>query len=220
MKYLFLFVLFIIAGYFAFQELKPKPLPPPPPPPPILSKLNTIKPLLTPEDEQKIARTVNDTNEKVRWQALKLLVNGKSSLALPLLFKHLKNDPSVSLRVKILGLLSQYKSNSDVLTHVLAALNDYNTDIRLAALQTLDDMSAYSAAPNITALLKDGEGPVRQKALNVLNDLQKKRQKEIDAACAEWKREMQERQTQAAQSGSPLAPTPPAPEECAAPLNH
>ncbi len=220
MKYLFLFVLFIIAGYFALQELKPKPLPPPPPPPPILSKLNTIKPLLSPQDEQRIAQSVNDTNEKVRWQALKLLVNGKSSLALPLLFKHLEHDPSISLRVKILGLLSQYKSNNDVLTHVLAALKDYNPDIRLAALQTLDDMSAYSAAPNITALLSDGSGPVRQKALDVLNDLQKKRQKEIDAACAEWKKEMQERQAQAAQSGNPLAPAPPAPEECAAPLNH
>ncbi len=217
MKYFFLFVLFIVAGYFAFQELKPKPVPPPPPPPPILSKINTIRPLLSPEDEQRIAKSADDTNEKVRWQALKLLANGKSSLALPLLFKHLEHDPSVPLRVKILGLLSQYKGNADVLTHVTAALSDYNPDIRLAALKALDQMDAYSAATAITGLLKDSEGPVRQEALNTLNDLQNKRQKEIDAACAEWKKEMQERQAQAAQNGNPLAAPPPAPEECAAP---
>ena len=204
-------------GYIAFQELKPKPVPPPPPPPPILSQISTIRPLLSPEDEQRIAKATDDTNDKVRWQALKLLANGKSSLALPLLFKHLEHDASVPLRVKILGLLSQYKGNADVLTHVTAALTDYNPDIRLAALKALDQMNAYSAATDITALLKDSEGPVRQEALNVLNDLQKKRQKEIDAACAEWKKEMQERQAQAAQNGNPLAAPPPAPEECAAP---
>ncbi len=217
MKYFFLFILFIVAGYFAFQELKPKPLPPPLPPPPILSKISTMRPLLSPDDEQKIAKSTDDTNKKVRWQALKLLANEKSYLALPLLFEHLEHDPSISLRIRIFGLLSQYKGNDAVLAHVVAALTDYNPDIRLAALKALDEMRAYSAATAITALAKDPEGPVRQQALNVLNDLRKKRQKEIDDACAEWRRAVEARQAQAAQDGNPLAAPPPTPEECAKP---
>jgi len=213
-----MFIVYITAGYFAYQELKPKPLPPPPPPPPILSKLKllTITPLLSPQDEQRIARSADDMNKDVRWQALQLLANGHSSLALPLIFEHLRHDPSLSLRVKILGLLSKYPHNNDVLSNVLSALNDYNPDIRLAALKALDEMRAYAAAPNITVFLKDPEESVRQQALTTLTDLQKKRQDEINKACQEWRQEVQAMKD-ARTPGTPVAAPPPEPEECAVP---
>ncbi len=218
MKYFFMFVLFIGAGYFAYQQLKPKPVPPPPPPPPILSKLSTMRPLLSPEDEQRIARSADDTNESVRWQALKLLASGRSSLALPLLFKHLHRDQSLSLRVKILGLLSKYPDNNDVLNNLVAALGDYNPEIRLATLKALGAMNAYAAAANITALLKDPEESVRQQALTTLNDLQKKRQDEINKACQEWRQEVQAIKAAQTSQNNPGATIPPEPEECAVPM--
>ena len=215
MKYFFMFVIFIVAGYFAYQEIKPKPAPPPPPPPAILSRPSIVRPLLSPEDENKIARSAQDTNKTVRWQALKLLANSNSSLALPLLFEHLKHDPSLELRVKILALLSKYPHNKDVLTNIISALQDYEPQIRLAALKSLDNMKAYASAPDITLLLKDPEESVRQEALLTLNDLQKKRQEEIDAACRKWQEEVQAMKT-AEQSGR-TETLPPEPQECAVP---
>ena len=140
-------IILLVAGYFAFQELKPKPLPPPPPPPPILTQqIAPIAPLLTSAEEKKISRSTEDMDENVRWQALKLLNNAHSQYALPLLFSHLKKDSSVALRIKILTLLSGYKKNDDVLSQVSSALEDYNPKIRSAALKAIDEMNGYAAA--------------------------------------------------------------------------
>lgn len=215
MKYFFMFVIFIVAGYFAYQEIKPKPAPPPPPPPAILSRPSIVRPLLSPEDENKIARSAKDTNKTVRWQALKLLANSGSALALPLLFDHLSHDPSLELRIKILNLLSKYPHNKDVLTNVIAVLQDYEPQIRLAALKSLDNMKAYSSAPAITVLLKDPDESVRQEALLTLNDLQKKRQQEIDTACRQWQQEVQA--MKAAEKSGSSEIMPPEPQECAVP---
>ncbi len=188
MKFVIMLVAFLVAGYFAFQQFKPKPPPPPPPPPPAITLQPT--PVISPEEQARVIRAANDQDPEVRWEALVFLDKMKSPQALPLMFDKLQRDPEAQVRIKILRLLATRKG-PDITAAVVGALADTEPTVRIAALQALDQIGDYTAAAAITNLLKDQEDSVREQALRTLNDLQDKKAAEI---AAEQKRAEQLRQ--------------------------
>lgn len=196
MKFILGIVVFAVAGYFAFQQLKPKPPPPPPPPPPPAILLQPA-PVISPEEQEKVIHSANDQDPDVRWQALVFLDKMQSPQAMPMLLEKLQKDPESSVRIKIIQLLSM-RSGSDVTQGLVGALQDQEPTVRVAALRALDKIGDYSTASAITDCLKDQEDSVRVQALQTLNDLQDKKQKEIEA---ERKRQEQLRE-QAAQAAA------------------
>lgn len=197
MKFALMAVAFIVAGYFAFQQFKPKPPPPPPPPPPAIALQPT--PVINPEEQAKVIKSANDQDPEVRWQALLFLDKMKSPEALPLLFEKLHRDPESTVRIKIIALLAARKGAPEapqISQNLIEALKDFEPTVRVAALKGLDQIGDYAAASAITELLKDQEDTVREQAIKVLNSLQDKKTAEI---VAEQKRQEElRRQAEAA----------------------
>jgi HEAT repeat protein len=179
MKFVMIFVVFVIAGYFAFQQFKPKPPPPPPPPPPAI--LQEPAPLIDPAEQAKIVKSAADQDPGVRWEAMVLLDKMKSPQAYPILFECLHHDQEVSVKIKVIGLL-QSRRTPEVTQNLEEALKDQEADVRVKALQALELIGDYSATPFIMETLKDQEDAVRVQALKTLNTLQDKRAAEIKAA--------------------------------------
>ncbi len=201
MKFALMMVVFVVAGYFAFMQLKPKPAPPPPPPPPpppaILSE---PLPVINEAEQAKIIKTTEDPDPNVRWEALVLLDKMKSPTAYPILFAHLQKDLDAGTRVKIASLLS-HRKGPEITRNLEQALKDQEPDVRLAVLVALDDIGDYSAASSITECLKDQEESVRVQALKTLNSLQDKRTAEIEAE----RKHQEELQRQAAEAAAAAA---------------
>lgn len=179
MKFALMGIVLVVAGYFAFQQLKPKPLPPPPPPPPPAITLEP-QPIIDPAEQAKVIKSASDQDAQVRWQAMVLLDKMKSPQALPLMFEKLTNDPEPEIRIKIINTLAERKG-PEVTQHLVGALKDLDPTVRVAALVALDKVGDFAAASPITDLLKDQEETVRVQALQTLNSLQDKKAAEIAA---------------------------------------
>lgn len=178
MKYLMMLVVMGVAGYFAFQQFKPKPPPPPPPPPPAI--LLEPAPVISQEEQAKIIKAANDPDPLVRWESLLFLEKMKAPRALEIMFEKLHKDFDVELRVKLLNLLSE-KRQPEVTQNIVWVLRDPNPEIRMAALQALEKIGDYATASAITELLKDHEESVKLQAIRTLNSLQDKKTAEIEA---------------------------------------
>ncbi|OGR89869.1 MAG: hypothetical protein A3J74_03570 [Elusimicrobia bacterium RIFCSPHIGHO2_02_FULL_57_9] len=179
MKQIGAFLVFIIAGYFAFQQLRPKPVAPPPTPPPPAILLEPL-PVITEEEQVKVINSTNDQDPDVRWEALVFLEKMKAPQAYPLLFQKLRIDPELNLKIKIINLLGT-RSHPEIPEHLLEALKDHNPPVRIKALQALELLGDYSTASAITEILRDQDEAVRVQALKTLNSLQDKREAEIAA---------------------------------------
>ncbi|MBI3551413.1 MAG: HEAT repeat domain-containing protein [Elusimicrobia bacterium] len=179
MKFALAGIIFVIAGYFAFQQFKPKPPPPPPPPPPPI--LQEPAPLIDEAEAAKIVKSTTDQDPGVRWEAVVLLDKMKSPKAYPIMFEMLHKDSETSIRLRVIELL-QTRHTPEVTQNVVGALKDMEPDVRVSALRALDNIGDYSTAPAIMETLKDQEETVRVQALRTLNDLQDRRAAEIRAA--------------------------------------
>jgi len=228
MRYLLMIVVLCVAGYFAWQQFKPRTPPPPPPPPPILTEPS---PLISTEEQAKVVKSASDQDSDVRWQAIVFLDKMKVPAAFDVMFEKTRKDPDIDLRVKVIGLLGQrgaqkialQASPNDPLTpvlsadpiprekriaeisqHLLASTKDPVPEIRIAALQALDGLGDYSVGSAVTDSLKDPDERVRLQALKTLNGLQDKKTALIEA---ERKRqeELRRKAEEAAKSGTPLA---------------
>lgn len=177
MKYVMMLVVMGVAGYFAFQQFKPKPAPPPPPPPPPI--LLEPTPVISEEEQLKIIKATNDPDPLVRWESLLFLEKMRAPRALETMFEKLHKDLDTELRVKILGLLSK-KSQPEVTQNIVWVLKDPNSEVRLAALQALEKIGDYATASAITELLKDHDEQVKLQAIRTLNVLQDKKTAEIE----------------------------------------
>jgi HEAT repeat protein len=228
MRYLLMTAVLCVAGYFAWNQFKPKPPPPPPPPPPAI--LTEPAPLITPEEQAKVVKSASDQNSEVRWQAIVFLDKLKVPAAFDVMFEKMRKDPDVELRVKVIGLLGQrgaqkltmaanssdplspvYSADpasreqrvSDISQNLVAASRDSLPEIRIAALQALETLGDYSVASAVTDSLKDPDEKVRLQALRTLNTLQDKKAALIEA---ERKRqeELRRKAAESAKSGLPL----------------
>jgi len=179
MKFVVMGLVLVVAGFFAFQQFKPKPAPPPPPPPPPAITLEP-QPIINPEEQAKILKSAEDQDPDVRWESLVLLDKMKSPEALPLFFQKLEKDPEPGVRVKIIHVLAMRKG-PEITQHLIGALKDLEPDVRIEALKALDQVGDFAAASAITETLKDQEENVRVTALKVLNSLQDKKAAEIAA---------------------------------------
>jgi HEAT repeat protein len=179
MKFALMGVVLVVAGFFAFQQLKPKPAPPPPPPPPPAITLEP-QPIIDPAEQAKIVKSASDQDPGVRWEALVLLDKMKSPQALPLMFEKLEKDPEPEVRIKIIKVLSARKG-PEITQHLVGALKDLEPSVRVEALIALDQIGDFAAASAITDTLKDQEETVRIQALKTLNSLQDKKAAEIAA---------------------------------------
>ncbi|MCX5794147.1 MAG: HEAT repeat domain-containing protein [Elusimicrobia bacterium] len=182
MKFLLMTVVLCVAGYFAWQQFKPKPLPPPPPPPPAI--LTEPAPLITPEEQTKIIKSANDTNPEVRWQAILFLDKMRVPAFFDVVFERMQKDQDLEVRLKIITLLGQRGSDkriAEISQHLVAATKDSVPEVRMAALQALDALGDYSVGSVVTDSLKDGDERVRLQALKTLNNLQEKKAAMIEA---------------------------------------
>jgi HEAT repeat protein len=179
MKFALMGVVLLVAGFFAFQQFKPKPPPPPPPPPPPAIILEP-QPIINIEEQSKIIKSANDQDPGVRWESLVLLEKMKSPQALPLMFEKLEKDPETEVRIKIIKSLATRKG-PEITQHLIIALRDQEPTVKVEALQALDTVGDYTAASSITDTLKDQEETVRIQALKTLNSLQDKKAAELAA---------------------------------------
>ena len=229
MKPLLMTAVLCVAGYFAWQQFKPRPAPPPPAPPPAI--LTEPAPLISPEEQVKVVKAASDQDAEVRWQAVIFLDKMKVPAAFDVMFEKMRKDPEVDLRIKVIGLLGQrgaqkltmQASANDPLTpvfttdptsrekriveisqHLVAIAKDSLPEIRIAALQALDVLGDYSVGSAVTDSLKDPDERVRLQALKTLNSLQDKKAALIEA---EKKRqeELRRKAEEAAKSGTPLS---------------
>jgi hypothetical protein len=229
MKYLFMTVVLCVAGYFAWQQFKPKPAPPPPPPPPAI--LTEPAPLISPEEQAKVIKSTNDQNPEVRWQAIVFLDKMKVPSAFDVMFDRMQKDQDVEVRIKIINLLgkrgaqklimqadpndplnpimtadpmSREKRLTEISEHLVAACKDPLPEIRIAALAALDVLGDYSVGSAVTDFLKDPDEQVRLQALKTLNSLQDKKAEMIEAE-KRHQEELRRKAEEAAKNG-PLVP--------------
>ncbi|MDE2490524.1 MAG: HEAT repeat domain-containing protein [Elusimicrobia bacterium] len=169
---------------------KPAPPPPPPPPPPP-AILSQPAPVISAAEMQKVLKSAQDPDANVRWQAVVFLDKVKAPEAMPLMQQMLERDQDPGLRIKIINLLSN-RSGPDVMKALVTAMGDLEPTVRTAALQALDKIGDFSVAPAIAnGPLHDQDDGVRLQAMKTLNDLQDKKQKEIEAARQKYEAEKQ-----------------------------
>ena len=233
MKFFLMALVLGVAGYFAWQQFKPKPPPPPPPPAPIL--LTAPASIINTEEQAKIIKSANDQDAEVRWQAILFLDKMKVPVAWDVMFEKIHKDTDLDLRLKVIKLIGEHgaqkltilpnpadplnpivsacavstgvdeKCARDIAQHLVATAQDPIPEIRIAALKSLDTLGDYAVAPAITDSLKDPDERVRIQALKTLNSLQDKKAALIEA---ERKRQEEERR-KAQEEGKPkplLAP--------------
>lgn len=191
-------LLALILGYHVWQRYKPVPPPPPSPPPPAI--LSEPAPVINEAEQQKILKSAQDPDANVRWEAVVLLDKMGSKLALPLLFEKLERDTEPQIRIKVIGRLTERRSK-EVTRAIIDAMDDQETEVRLAALRALQQIGDYAVAGAIASgPLKDQEEQVRLQALKTLNSLQDKRQQELDEARRLYELERQKAQQEAQKS--------------------
>jgi HEAT repeat protein len=171
-------------AYVLWQKgvLKQAPPPPPPPPPPP-AILNEPAPVISAQELRKVMNSAQDPDPKVRWQAVLFLDKIKAPQAMPLMQHMLQKDMDSQLRINILNLLAKRKG-PDVVATVFLGTKDLEPEVRLAALQALEQIGDFSVASSIAngPLLSDQDDRVRLQAMKTLNTLQDMKQKEIEAA--------------------------------------
>jgi HEAT repeat protein len=128
---------------------------------------------------QKVLKSAQDSEPKVRWEAVVFLDKVKAPQAMPLMFEMLQHDQEPDVRTKIINLLGT-RSGPDVLKALLGATKDQEPEVRVAALRSLDKIGDDSVAPAIAdGPLRDQDEKVREQAMKTLNSLQDKRLKRI-----------------------------------------
>jgi HEAT repeat protein len=218
-------VVLCVAGYFAWQQFKPRPAPPPSPPPPLI--LAEPAPLINAEEQAKVIKSASDPDAEVRWQAIVFLDKMKVPSAFDVMFEKMEKDMDVALRIKIINLLGQRgaqklimnvnqcdvvspsvtidpmcreKRLAEITQHLVAAVKDSLPEIRIAALQALDVLGDYSVGSAVTDSLKDPDDQVRLQALKTLNSLQDKKAALIDVE-RKHQEELRRKAAEAAKSG-------------------
>ena len=138
MKYAVMAVILAAAGFFAWQQWKPKPVPAPPPTPAILLEPT---PVISEAEQAKIIKSANDQDPAVRWEAIVFIDKMKVPTSLDLMFEKLHKDHDMALRTKIITLLTQrgahQPANARIARHLILAATDPEPEIRVAALQAL-----------------------------------------------------------------------------------
>jgi HEAT repeat protein len=187
MKFLAVLALAAALGYVLFQRGMFSPPPPPPPPaPPPPAILNEPAPVIDDASLQKILKSAQDPEANVRWEAVLFLDKVKSLHAMPLMQEMLQHDMEPSLRIKIINLLGT-RHGPDVTRALVLGLKDQEPEVRLAALQALEQVGDFSVASDIAdGPIRDQDETVRLQAMKTLNSLQDKKQKEINDAKSRW----------------------------------
>ena len=196
-----LVLLFFGAAFKVFYKpastpayLQPPAAPPATPAPPVLPERTAGPPpsVLSPQEMERVLETTRDPNPNVRWEAAKLLVKTHAPQTAMILEEMMTKDTDAALRRNVVVLIGQ-EGGPLATRELTVALRDMEPNVRIAALQMLNRLGDYTAAPAISELLQDSDDQVRLTALNTLNALQTRRD---DEARRQQEREAAERRKQ------------------------
>ncbi|MFI5347167.1 MAG: HEAT repeat domain-containing protein [Elusimicrobiota bacterium] len=184
------FAVLLLAGAIAVvlwqKGVFTPPAPPAAPPPPPPAILNEPAPVINEAELQKVLKSATDPEPTVRWEAVVFLDKVKAPQAMPLIQEMLLHDQEPTLKIKLIGLLSD-RRGPEVMSSLLGATHDQEADVRLAALRALEKIGDFSIASQIAdGPIRDQDENVRLQAMKTLNSLQDRKQKEIEEARARY----------------------------------
>lgn len=113
-----------------------------------------------------------DANSKVRYAAAELLWQLQDEHAPSVIKKMLQEETEAATKQDIIKLLSADKSRVS-LALLAEALNDYDKDIRLKAVEAISGFTNKEAIPVLGRSLNDYDEEVRLKALEAINKIRK-----------------------------------------------
>lgn len=113
-----------------------------------------------------------DANAKVRYAAVELLWQLQDEYAPSIIKKMLQEETEASTKQDIIKLLSNDKTRIS-LALLAEALNDYDKDTRLKAVEAISGFTNKEAIPVLGKSLNDYDEEVRLKALEAINKIRK-----------------------------------------------
>ncbi len=178
MKQLIIIIVLAGAGYLAYLKFHtpPPPTAEPPAPPPVMEEVQ--RQLLTKEQMDRIKLASNDTDPQIRWEAVQLLISSRDPRGEEILIRMLQRDGDAGIRRNVVGVLSE--RGPEMTEYLVAALRDSDADVRLRVLEALQRKGDPATVGPISECLRDSEERVRLAALKTLNNLQERRNREID----------------------------------------
>lgn len=178
MKQLVIILVLAGAGYFAYLKFHQPPPPPaePPAPPPVMDE--APRQLLSKEQMDKIKLASNDTDPKIRWEAVQLLISSRDPRGEEILIRMLQRDDDAGIRRNVVQILGE--RGPEMTEYLIGALKDTDVEVRLKVLDAFQRKAEPSTVGPITECLRDADERVRLAALKTLNQLQDKRNRELD----------------------------------------
>lgn len=113
-----------------------------------------------------------DANSKVRYAAIELLWQLQDEYAPSIIKKMLQEETEASTKQDIIKLLSNDKTRIS-LALLAEALNDYDKETRLKAVEAISGFTNKEAIPVLGKSLNDYDEEVRLKALEAINKIRK-----------------------------------------------
>jgi len=180
MKQIILVIAILAVGYYAyirFSESQKTAVEAPPPPPPVIEM--PAPHVLSEAELERVQSATKDSDSRVRWEALQLLVTSQDPRAEEIMFHMLHNDSEVDIRKNIIGILGSRKG-PQVTENLIEMLKDMDPEVRLAALDSLGKIGDPAIAPDISESLRDSDERVRLATLSILKNMQDQRNQEIE----------------------------------------
>ncbi|HNT98116.1 MAG TPA: HEAT repeat domain-containing protein [Elusimicrobiales bacterium] len=121
---------------------------------------------------QTLRGLTQDANEKVRFAAAELLWQLQDEQAPSVIKKMLQEETDPATRQALIALLSAEKTKIS-LALLAEALNDYDKETRLKAVDAIGGFTSKEALPVLGKALKDYDEDVKLKALEAINKVRK-----------------------------------------------
>lgn len=121
---------------------------------------------------QTLRGLTQDANEKVRFAAAELLWQLQDEQAPSVIKKMLQEETDPATRQALIALLSAEKTKIS-LALLAEALNDYDKETRLKAVDAIGGFTSKETLPVLGKALKDYDEDVKLKALEAINKVRK-----------------------------------------------
>lgn len=126
----------------------------------------------SPETIRTLRGLTQDANEKVRFAAAELLWQLQDEMAPSIIKKMLQEETDPGTKQALIKLLSADKTKVS-LALLGEALNDYDKETRLKAVEAISDFTNKEAIPVLGRSLNDYDEEVKLKALEAINKIRK-----------------------------------------------
>ncbi|KAF0125666.1 MAG: hypothetical protein FD189_1216 [Elusimicrobia bacterium] len=126
----------------------------------------------SPDTVKTLRGLTQDANDKVRYAAAELLWQLQDEMAPSILKKMLQEETEAATKQALIKMLSSDKTQVS-LALLAEALNDYDKDTRLKAVEAISGFTNKEAIPVLGRSLNDYDEEVRLKALEAINKVRK-----------------------------------------------